>query len=189
MGIEYTFNTTTTDPDGDYIYYLVDWGDGTNSGWIGAYSSGKTVNATHIWTEEGDYEIRVKSHDCRRESNWSESHHIKIRYEPRPELRVSSISGGLFKVKAAIKNIGDAYATNVHWRITIEGGIILIGRNTTGVIPNIPSGMEEIISSTLIIGLGSVRIKVEVWIGDKPPVKREQGGSIFLIFIKVNPGG
>jgi len=78
VGVEYSFNSTTTDPEGDEIYYLVDWGDGTNSGWLGPYASGVTVNASHMWTKGGDYEIRVKAHDGRRESNWSECHTITI---------------------------------------------------------------------------------------------------------------
>ena len=70
--VEYTFNSSATDPEGDEIYYLFDWGDGSNSGWIGPYTSGEEVSASHIWTEIGDYEIRVKAHDGKRKSNWSE---------------------------------------------------------------------------------------------------------------------
>jgi len=78
VGLEYTFSTSTTDPEGDDIYYLFDWGDGNDSGWLGPYASGATVNASHIWTVEGDYWISVKAHDGRRESNWSEFHTISI---------------------------------------------------------------------------------------------------------------
>ena len=31
----------STNPDGDNIFYLFDWGDDTNSGWIGPYKSGE----------------------------------------------------------------------------------------------------------------------------------------------------
>ncbi len=78
VGVEYIFNTSTTDPEGDDVYYLFDWGDGNNSGWIGPYASGATVNASHTWTKGGDYEIRAKAHDGRRESNWSEALIITI---------------------------------------------------------------------------------------------------------------
>jgi len=81
-GVEYTFSTSTTDPEGDDVYYLFDWGDGTNSGWIGPYASGATVDASHMWTVSGDYEIRVKAHDGRRESNWSEALIITIENDP-----------------------------------------------------------------------------------------------------------
>jgi hypothetical protein len=58
-----TFTTSTTDPEGDQIYYMWDWGDGTTSGWIGPYNSGETASATNTWNSKGDYEIRVVARD------------------------------------------------------------------------------------------------------------------------------
>lgn len=58
---EYTF--VTTDPDGDDVYYFVDWGDETNSSWLGPSNSGEEVTATHTWSEDGIYIIRVKAKD------------------------------------------------------------------------------------------------------------------------------
>ncbi|MCX6662531.1 MAG: M20/M25/M40 family metallo-hydrolase, partial [Euryarchaeota archaeon] len=37
----YTYNAVTTEPDGENIYYFFDWGDGSNSGWLGPYNSGQ----------------------------------------------------------------------------------------------------------------------------------------------------
>lgn len=69
---EYTFKSSTNDPDGDFVYYLFNWGDGTNSGWLGPYASGEQCSATHIWDEQGNYEIRVKAKDSNgAESDWS----------------------------------------------------------------------------------------------------------------------
>jgi hypothetical protein len=34
----------------DEIYYLFDWGDGTDIGWLGPYDSVDTVTASHTWT-------------------------------------------------------------------------------------------------------------------------------------------
>jgi len=31
-GTEYTYTSSTTDPDGDALFYLWDWGDGTDLG-------------------------------------------------------------------------------------------------------------------------------------------------------------
>jgi hypothetical protein len=61
-GTKYTYESDTTDPEQDQIYYWFDWGDGTNSGWL----------AKHLWNK-GNYEIKVKakdSHDA--ESEWSD---------------------------------------------------------------------------------------------------------------------
>jgi len=60
---DYTYTSSTTDPDGDDVFYLFDWDDGTDSGWLGPYDSGDTVTASHTWTEKGDYQIKVKAKD------------------------------------------------------------------------------------------------------------------------------
>ncbi|RKY94016.1 MAG: hypothetical protein DRQ06_05860, partial [Candidatus Hydrothermota bacterium] len=69
---DYTFSTSTTDPDGDQIWYKWSWGDGNVSGWIGPFDSGDTCEAVHHWTEKGTYEIKVKAKDSKgEESSWS----------------------------------------------------------------------------------------------------------------------
>lgn len=58
---QYSYITNTTDFTGDQIYYLWDWGDESNSSWMGPFPSGAIANATHQWTTEGNYEIKVKA--------------------------------------------------------------------------------------------------------------------------------
>lgn len=70
-GVAYLYTFTTTDPDGDLVYYYIDWGDGQVSEWIGPYQSGATATATHQWAEEGTYTIQVKAKDVFDvESDW-----------------------------------------------------------------------------------------------------------------------
>jgi hypothetical protein len=67
-----SFNTTTFDPEDDIIYYLFDWNDGTDSGWIGPYNYGENVVAEHTWNNEGTYFIKVKAKDEHQlESDWT----------------------------------------------------------------------------------------------------------------------
>jgi hypothetical protein len=40
---------------------MIDWGDGTSSGWIGPYNPGETINISHVWTIEGTYQITGKA--------------------------------------------------------------------------------------------------------------------------------
>jgi len=71
-GTEYTYSTSTTDPDNDNIYYKWDWGDDIGD-WDGPYDSGETISMGHIWDEKGDYSIKVKSKDeFGEESDWSD---------------------------------------------------------------------------------------------------------------------
>jgi hypothetical protein len=65
------YNFTTTDPDGDEVSYFIDWGDGTNSSWIGPYTSGNLISKSHTWTKKGDYTIKAKAKDSYgNESGW-----------------------------------------------------------------------------------------------------------------------
>ncbi|MFE3845400.1 C25 family cysteine peptidase [Thermoplasmatota archaeon] len=70
---EYAYQTSTSDPDGDQVYYKWDWGDDTYSDWFGPFNSGEICEISHIWDDEGDYEIRVKAKDVNgEESEWSD---------------------------------------------------------------------------------------------------------------------
>ena len=71
-GTEYTFTTSTTDPEGHNISYIFDWGDG-NTTEVGPYPSGDTANASHSWDKFGWYKIKVKARDQFFEySDWSD---------------------------------------------------------------------------------------------------------------------
>jgi hypothetical protein len=61
--VETEYNFTATDPDNDDVYYLIDWGDGLNSSWIGPYTSGDLITKSHTWTKKGDYTIKAKARD------------------------------------------------------------------------------------------------------------------------------
>jgi len=71
-GVNYLYTFVTTDPDGEAVYYFVDWGDETNSGWLGPYASGVQASTTHSWSAEGTYTIKVKAKDTSGdESGWA----------------------------------------------------------------------------------------------------------------------
>jgi outer membrane protein assembly factor BamB len=75
----YTFSSSSTDDDGDQLYYWFDWGDGKYQGPLGPYNSGDIVTCSHIWSEKGDYKVRVKCVDNNsRESIWSDPAGISI---------------------------------------------------------------------------------------------------------------
>jgi hypothetical protein len=70
--IEYQYTTSSIDPNGDQIYYLFNWGDGTSSTWLGPYTSGMPITGTHAWTTIGTYEVKVKAKDINgATSGWS----------------------------------------------------------------------------------------------------------------------
>ena len=78
-GEEYTFTASTTDPNDDQLYYLFDWGDESYSLWLGPYDSGDTVETNKIWSEDGQYNVRVKAKDVYGvQSEWSDPKPVTV---------------------------------------------------------------------------------------------------------------
>jgi len=80
-GNSYTYLSSTTDSEGDVLYYLWDFGDGTDSGWLGPYNSGEEAIVTNSWSEKDSYQLKVKVVDDPnrdgdfsdgKESSWSD---------------------------------------------------------------------------------------------------------------------
>ncbi|MBU0496893.1 MAG: immune inhibitor A [Candidatus Thermoplasmatota archaeon] len=70
-GIEYSYVFTTSDLNDDSIWYFVDWGDGSTSGWMGPFNSSESMVLTHTWVERDTYTIQCKAKDTfDAESNW-----------------------------------------------------------------------------------------------------------------------
>ncbi|MCK5261176.1 MAG: right-handed parallel beta-helix repeat-containing protein [Thermoplasmatales archaeon] len=91
---------------------------------------------------------------------------------------------GLFKFSGIIKNIGNKTAFNVQWKITIDGGFIIVGRHSSGTVqrPLLP-GEETSISSKLVLGFGRIMITVAVWADNAPLISESIPGTLFLIFL------
>jgi hypothetical protein len=69
--VEYMYTATSSDPNGDELFYMWDWCDGNITDWTGPYDSGETVYAYHLWTRNGTYIIKVKAKDTDGyESEW-----------------------------------------------------------------------------------------------------------------------
>ena len=72
-GENYLYSTTTIDPDRNLVYFQWDWGDGTQSEWLGPYDSEEQLETAHRWGENGVYNVKVKAKDTYGlESDWSD---------------------------------------------------------------------------------------------------------------------
>ena len=69
--VEYTYTFTTTDPEEHDLSYYIEWGDGTDSGWLGPNMSGEALTAAHSFATKGVYMVRAKAKDTfGLESEW-----------------------------------------------------------------------------------------------------------------------
>ncbi len=181
IGTEYEYTFNATDSDGDPVMYFIDWGD-NKTDWTEYCDSGVEIPLKHTWDDKGDYSIKAKAKDIHgAESVWG-----ILEVTIVPIIDIGVITGGLFKVTATIKNLGEINGANMNWSIFFDGGAF-IGRETSGT-DTISFGEDLIITSNLIVGLGSTIVTVKAEIKDYLNV-RKQSGFVFLFFIKVNPVG
>jgi len=81
INIEYIYISGTYDPDDEDVYYLWDWGDGNDSGWLGPYDSGALCEGNHIWNTKDNCIVKVKAKDIYgAESEWSDPLPIIVPY-------------------------------------------------------------------------------------------------------------
>jgi hypothetical protein len=72
VGLSYPYTICSNDPDDDNVYYYIEWGDSTTSGWIGPYSSGEEQTISHTWIKKNTYLVQVKVKDIwGAESDWA----------------------------------------------------------------------------------------------------------------------
>jgi len=156
VDVEYMFTTSTIDPNSDQIYYCFSWGDGQVE-WIGPYDSGEIVQASHIWGEQGEFEVKVKAQDIYgAESDWSDPLYIEI-IDPF-SIEIKTITGG-FGVHATIKNTGAEDIVDLEYTIALNGSLIFIGEETKEFV-DISVGDEVKVSTGFVFGLGKIDITV-----------------------------
>jgi hypothetical protein len=94
-----------------------------------------------------------------------------------PVINIKSVSGG-FGISAVIENTGTGDATDVQWSISLEGGLIILGKETSGTIPILAAGESKTVKSGLIFGIGKTRITVTA---DR--ASKEVTGTVILFFV------
>jgi hypothetical protein len=99
-----------------------------------------------------------------------------------PELEIGEISGG-FGITSSVKNTGEGEATDVDWSITLDGGLIILGKETTGNFPTIAAGGEEEIKTGLVFGIGKPTITVYAECAEGKTADANATGFVLLFFV------
>ena len=127
---ELTFYVKSYDVNGDKVYYMIDWGDETTSGWIGPYTSGVEITVEHTWEEVGNYTVVAKAKDTHDEiGEWGNTITVEIEQAPpeppeKPDVEISFKRFGMKSVTAIVTNNLEVNLTNCQWNMTVKGGLL-----------------------------------------------------------------
>jgi len=105
-GIKYEYKTRTSDLDADQVYYMFNWDDGTDSGWLGPYDSGEEITISHTWKVRREYNLAVKAKDSHgKESEWSDFLDVSTPREKSINLPLNKIIQRLLSIFHIQSNI------------------------------------------------------------------------------------
>jgi hypothetical protein len=160
IGKEYTYTTSSTDPNGDLIKYCFDWDDNTVT-WTERFNSGENASVNHTWEKPGNYQIKVKTRDeFGLDSEWSDPLLVNIVSEA-PYLDIAKIKGGFMKVRTVITNIGSLEAYNVSCNVSVIGGMLrMIKVLAKETLETLGVQEEKTVTARKIFGFGKIDITV-----------------------------
>jgi glucose/arabinose dehydrogenase len=111
----------------------------------------------------------------------------KIESTESVNLQIEVITGG-FGVTAFIRNNGNVNATNVSWDISIDGGIVLLGRNKQGTISIIYPDKSVTVKSPIVFGFGKPVITVSAECAEGAIDHMSMNAKIFGFHTTIIPG-
>jgi hypothetical protein len=66
------------DQDSDSLYFLIEWGDGTESGWVGPVPSATDYGVFHAYGDTGVFGVLAKAKDEAHQTGWSDTSFIHV---------------------------------------------------------------------------------------------------------------
>jgi hypothetical protein len=123
------------DAESDSLSYFFDWGDGTQSGWVGPVLPGAECGLAHNYPDTGAYGARAKSKDAVHEAGWSDTLFVRVgEYGPFVPHQPSGpdtipVGGSVAFVTAAGHPLQKRVAFQFDWGDTVGdwGGFVHAG--------------------------------------------------------------
>jgi len=66
------------DKDSDSLYFFIEWGDGTESGWVGPVPVATDYDVVHVYSDTGVFVVLAKAKDESHETGWSDTSDIRV---------------------------------------------------------------------------------------------------------------
>jgi len=100
------FELDVSDPDDEDIFYFIDWGDNSTTGWIGPIDNGK-LNVEHKWLKAGNYNIKLRTRDIVQSvSEWSDTITISIKDITKPLIDIIQPQNAFYIINREIMSLG-----------------------------------------------------------------------------------
>ncbi len=139
------------------------------------------------WTyeTEGIYTVSLKVSGLGASDTERKEDYITVLAPGAFNVTIGNITGGFLRVNAEVLNTGSLDITNLNWSISLSGGLMILGRNSTGVISSLIVGELTDIASRALFGLGKVGITVQVILPGGQVITKTADGVLLLFFLLI----
>jgi PKD repeat protein len=190
MNILANFSADTTQGPAPLTVHFLDESTAENTtinSWKWDFDNDGTIdseeqNPTWIYEQDGTYTVSLTISDGVASDTETKENFITV-FPMENMLTIANISGGLLKITAEIQNPSSMEVTDVNWSISLNGGLILLGKQKSNSIQSIAPGDSVLITDKPIIGIGKINIAITVEAPDIQPVTKTADGFVFLFYI------
>jgi hypothetical protein len=142
---------------GDEDFYLIRTDSFGNIKWDKTFGGINYDKGWNVWqTMDGGYILSGLTYSY----GAGESDVWLIKIEPEEDEIFNMVIKGGFRVSSDIENYGGTVAYDVPWSIDLNGGLILAGEHSEGVISELAPGATKTIRQTTLYGIGMTTITV-----------------------------
>jgi PKD repeat protein len=159
----------------------------TISSWAWDFDSDGTIdshdqNPTWVYDESGLYTVSLTVSDGTLTDTETKVDYITV-LPVEKTLVIGNISGGVLKITAELLNPSTVDVTDVNWSISLDGGIIVLGKQQSDQIAVVAAQDKEIITDRPVLGIGKVQITVTAEAPGLMPVSKTVDGVVLLFFV------
>jgi photosystem II stability/assembly factor-like uncharacterized protein len=126
-------------------------------------------------TSDGNHLLRFYSIDNVGNAEQEKTRGFTIQHPP--EIRVT-LSGGI-GLRMTIQNLGSSDLKNASWNLILNGGIIVLGKQKSGVV-TVNAGSQVVLNS-FVLGIGKPIIILTL--GSSQTIVQ---GSVFFVFVRIS---
>ncbi len=128
VGVEYDYTIVTMNPES---YWMIDWGDGTNTSWLQLEANNTSITQTHQWNNPGVYQLHVKyKGETTPFGVWSDPMVIEITtismddFPNKPIIQTAKIQGRIWETYTYSAMSKDPYGYQVSYRFDNGNGTL-----------------------------------------------------------------
>lgn len=144
IGIEYEYSIVTMNPTS---YWMIDWGDGTNTSWLQLEQNKTSIVQTHRWSRPGLYQLHVRYRgETAPYGIWSEPMLVEIcsismdHFPNKPVIQTAKIQGVTKKTYTYSAMSTDPQGYSVSYRFDNGNGTL---SEWTAFVPSASSSYQS----------------------------------------------